>query len=178
MAQGGDGAPEALVAAANRLLKEWFVGQEISRTAEAMAQWRRLSADDYVLNGLPDRMESLALLEWWQRLLTMYLVDDHAVINALGHCDVRHPGYKDMPVDPPREGRLAASPSIEIPAVRSADFVHMGSSPIDGRPYRPGQDAFMLPLQISALRHDAMVLVWRRSPTSEWKLTALIQVVL
>ena len=167
-----------LVRIVQDFLRRWFVEQDVRAAAVRETRWRgALSEEDLRLNGLPAGLGSERLLEWWQKMLTMYLVDDHAQVNNLGHCEIRHSGYARLPVAPERQGELSASKEITVPVLDPGDFVRFKYEPAPNGPLGYTGGAYALPIQLSSQPHDALVLVWRKTRNDSWKLTAMVAMV-
>lgn len=111
--------PEALLQEARKFLDAWIARGDIAGSVEFISVdeiKKQFGTDD------PAVQSRAALTAWSKKMLTMYLVDDHAAINGAGHGDPRNKGYAELPESPPRQGMYRASVSFAPPALVVQDF--------------------------------------------------------
>ena len=99
--------------------------------------------------------------------MTMFLVDDHSVVNRYGHGDPKHSGYREMPSAPPREGMFRARESLTPPIAFADSFFETTES---------SSPEFTFVFQPEGLTHDAIFLVWTLEGGS-WKVKRMFSIV-
>ena len=152
-----------LLPEAQAFLRDWLQRGDIA------AAMTHVSVEQ-VAAQLADELKSAgtaAVSEWCEKVLTMYLVDDHDAIAAAGHGDPGRPGYAQLPRTPRRDGPFRATRQGAAVPVLASDFVATDAS---GRP------GFALVLTLNRLTHDTVSIVWENSG-ARWSVTRLLPMV-
>lgn len=160
-------APPELVESARKMSEAWFRTQSID-AAIAFVDWSELAnqfnkADQAALDGASQQ----SVILWCRRFMTMFLIDDHSIVNLYGHGDPKSARYREMPEAPPREGPFRARESLTPPIAFSDFFFETAGS--TGNEYA-------LVFQPEGLPHDAICLIWR-SVNGDWKIVRMFALV-
>jgi hypothetical protein len=97
----------------------------------------------------------------------MYLVEDHAAVNAAGHGNPSSPGYKEMPETASREGRFRVLSDISVTPISDVDFITV-QGPLGG--------PFALAVQPGGLQYDAAFFVWSMTRDG-WRIVNMFPIV-
>jgi hypothetical protein len=158
--------PADLVERANRFAELWMNKQNV---AEAVTGYIDLANLHERLAGalrLADGgHEDVA--RWSRKMLTMYLVEDHAAVNAAGHGNPGSSRYAELPDAAMREGPFRVLPDISMAPAVPEDFIRVTSSL--GGP-------FAFAVQPQGLRHDAVLFVWRNT-SGGWRIVNMVPIV-
>jgi hypothetical protein len=71
-------------------------------------------------------ISSVSIQEWASRFLTLWLIEDHGLVNELGHGNPEAGGYNSLPDLPVREGAFRTLPA----GSRLSDVLEAGSGMI------------------------------------------------
>ncbi len=109
-------APQVVLGRFATLFQTWLDDQQIEN-AVALVDWQELK-NQFGDDGLQREQ----LIQWCRKFMTMWLSNDHGLMNRLGHCDLRATGYRDLPegVDAPGPGGILPRLSINIPQMDSS----------------------------------------------------------
>ncbi|HXH37133.1 MAG TPA: hypothetical protein VNN08_00755, partial [Thermoanaerobaculia bacterium] len=140
-------APAGLVASAKQFSDAWFSKNTIS--AAELVDLSRLRSQFTEMKG-PLSTEtgegSSARRDWALRFMAMYLVDDHAAVNELGHGNPMAPGYEKLPLK--EAGDFQFWKKINPPALIADDFI------------RSDDGTYALVFVFDQMPHDAVILTW------------------
>lgn len=151
----------ALLGQAQSFLSMWLEKRDIGGALEHI-NLERLAAQ---LAG--DGLSPGATREWCEKVLTMYLIDDHAAVIGVGHADPARAGYAQLPRSPQREGPFRATRAAGAVPLLATDFVATDAS---------GAPGYALVLTLNRLTHDTLCLVWE-SVGGRWSITRLLPMV-
>jgi hypothetical protein len=158
----GPRPPEGLIAAAQRFLETWVEKFDIAQAVDSVS-WKDLGrqfADDPRFGASRDK-----LIPWCKKFMTMYLVNDHAAVNAAGHGDPRAERYATLPESPQSGGTFRARSFVTPPRLGPADFVPMAAT--------GGRATFGLIVQLPNQPYDGVGLVWQQVD-GVWKIVRMI----
>jgi hypothetical protein len=150
-----------LLAEAQAFLAKWLERRDIGGALEHVAV-ERLAAQ---LAGSSAVAPSAR--EWCEKVLTMYLIDDHTAVSGVGHGDPTRAGYAQLPRAPQRDGPFRATRSGGAVPLLATDFVPTDVS---------GSPGYALVLTLNRLTHDTVCIVWE-SIAGRWSITRLLPMV-
>jgi hypothetical protein len=152
----------ALLEEAQSFVTQWLDARDLA-SAITHVNLERLSTQ---LAG--DGLASpAATREWCEKVLTMYLIDDHAAIIDAGHADPLHAGYARLPRVPQPTGPFRATRAGGAVPLLVTDFVATNVS---------GGRGFALVLTLNGLTHDTIGVVWEHVD-GRWSITRLLPIV-
>jgi hypothetical protein len=158
--------PSELLDSANRFAEIWIHKQDIPGAVEnyiELAGLRKQFADF----PEPAGGGGVDVVRWSRKFMTLYLVEDHAAVNAAGHGNPSSPGYGELPEMAIHEGPFRVLSDLSIVPISREDFITVKSAL--GGP-------FALAIQLGGLRHDAVFFVWNKMGDG-WRIVRMFPIV-
>jgi hypothetical protein len=193
--------PAVLVQDAQKFLDTWIGRRDIAGAVE-FVEWNELKkqfADNPAFAESRD-----TVIRWCKKFMTMYLVEDHAAVNNVGHGDPKSGGYAELPESPPSQGKYRAALSFKPALLVPQDFIPavidqagspgaLGSAPTSATGGRAAStaaggrgasqtsallrgSAFMLAVQIPTQPYDAVAFIWQQL-AGRWMIVRMISIV-
>jgi hypothetical protein len=147
-------APAGLVKDAQNFLQSW-VGHRAIGDATGVVDAAALRAQFVGIPALDveSGQGTIARRQWVRKLLTLYLVNDHSVVNSAGHGNPNHSGYAGLPEAPLNDGPFASIGDIVTPILNANDFYSIQAVTGEG---------LLMAVRFQHQPHDLIGLFWRQ----------------
>ena len=155
-------APAMLTERADGFLRAWFTKQDVAQAVSEYFDMTRLREQ------FGDRLPPQGAAVWARKLLTMYLAENHAAVNAAGHGDPDKPGYAELPEKAQFEGRFKVQRGMDVAPLTLEDFATIKTN-IGG--------TFALTIHPGGLPHDALCVTWQQAAGTGFRIVRMFPIV-